>query len=56
MQTQTLTNKELFTMTQSEFAHQVRYSDPSNIHRRNISGMENWDISYVAVKIKSEII
>lgn len=42
-------------MMQSEFAYQVRYSDAINIHRRNASGMENWD-SYVSVTIKSEII
>lgn len=51
-----LTNQELLTTIESEFTYQVRYSDPINIHKRNISGMENWDISYVAVTIKSEIV
>lgn len=51
-----LINQELLTTIESEFTYQVRYSDPINIHKRNISGMENWDISYVAVTIKSEIV
>lgn len=35
------TNQELLTTIQSEFAYQVRYSDPINIHRKHTSGMEN---------------